>query len=59
MFYIFPVDAFISYGSEIHLVEDLKRQRKPCSAEYRDAWRIIGQAATGKEKYVKYLENPL
>jgi len=38
LFYIFPVDVFISYGSEIHLVEDGKRQRKPKSAIYRGAW---------------------
>ncbi|NJL09332.1 MAG: hypothetical protein HC908_01285 [Calothrix sp. SM1_7_51] len=54
LFYIFPVDVFVSYGSEIHLVEDVKRQRKPRSAEYRDAWRIIGQAAVSKEKCVNY-----
>ncbi|MFM2062842.1 MAG: hypothetical protein RLZZ507_2512 [Cyanobacteriota bacterium] len=41
LFYIFPVDVFISYGSEIHLVEAEKRQRKPRSAEYRNAWELI------------------
>jgi hypothetical protein len=40
---VFPVDVFISYGSEIHLVEADKRQRKPRSAEYRDAWELIWQ----------------
>ena len=39
--YIMPVDIFISYGSEIHLVEDDKRQRKPRSAEYREAWHLL------------------
>ena len=33
LFYVFPVEVFISYGSEIHLVEADKRQRKPRSAE--------------------------
>ncbi len=41
LFYIFPVDIFISYGSEIHLVEAEKRQCKPRSAEYRNAWELI------------------
>ncbi len=41
LFYIFPVDVFISYGSEIHIVEAEKRQRKPRSAQYRNAWELI------------------
>ena len=41
LFYVFPVDTFISYGSEIHLVENNKRQRKPKSAIYRGAWDLI------------------
>lgn len=41
IFYIMPAEVFISYGSEIHLVEDEKRQRKPKSAEYRDAWNLL------------------
>jgi hypothetical protein len=43
LFYVFPVDVFISYGSEIHLVEAEKRQRKPRSTVYRDAWHLILQ----------------
>lgn len=46
LFYIFPVDIFISYGSEIHIVEVEKRQRKPRSAEYRDAWDLLSQKAS-------------
>jgi PD-(D/E)XK endonuclease len=41
LFYVFPVDVFIGYGSEIHLVEAEKRQRKPRSAPYRNAWNLI------------------
>ncbi len=41
LFYIFPVDVFIGYGSEIHLVEAEKRQRRPRSAPYRNAWTLI------------------
>lgn len=37
VFYIIPVDSFISYGSEIHLVEAEKRQRLPKSSAYRKA----------------------
>ena len=49
LFYVFPVDAFISYASEIHLVEAENRQRKPRSAAYRDAWHLILQGAAQKE----------
>lgn len=41
IFYIFPVTVFISYGSEINIVESKKRQRKPRSFEFRDAWHLI------------------
>lgn len=41
LFYVFPVEVFISYGSEIHLVEAEKRQRKPRSTAYRNAWQLI------------------
>ena len=41
IFYIMPVDIFISYSSEIHLVETKKRQRKPKSADYREAWWFL------------------
>jgi len=49
LFYVFPVDVFIGYGSEIHLVEADKRQRKPRSSEYRDAWELISQWAAHRE----------
>ncbi len=41
LFYIFPVNVFTGYGSEIYIVEAGKRQRKPQSAAYRDAWELI------------------
>jgi hypothetical protein len=43
IFYIMPVDIFISYSSEIHLVEIEKRQRKPKSADYREAWHLLAK----------------
>jgi len=49
MFYVFPVGVFIGYASEIHLVEADKRQRKPLSAKYRDAWELILQWAACEE----------
>ncbi|MFH1766817.1 MAG: group I intron-associated PD-(D/E)XK endonuclease [Patescibacteria group bacterium] len=52
IFYVFPSDVFISYGSEIHLVESVKRQRKPISANYRDAWENIIQWAAQSESAV-------
>jgi hypothetical protein len=52
LFYVFPVEVFISYGSEIHLIEADKRQRKPRSAEYRGNWDLILQWAAHKETCV-------
>lgn len=43
LFYVFPIEVFISYGSEIHLVEAEKRQRKPRSIIYRNAWDLVTQ----------------
>lgn len=43
LFYVFPIHDFIKYGSEIHLVETDKRQRKPHSTQFRDAWDLINQ----------------
>lgn len=45
IFYVIPCAAFIAYGSEIHMVEQTTRQRKPASAVYRDAWKLISQRA--------------
>jgi len=53
LFYVFPVNVFISYASEIHLVEADKRQRKPRSAEYRNAWHLILHWAAQKETSVR------
>jgi hypothetical protein len=53
LFYVFPVDVFISYASEIHLVEADKRQRKPRSVEYRDAWNLILQWAVCEETRIR------
>lgn len=49
VFYVFPSKVFISYASEIHLVESDKRQRKPKSADYRDAWNLVLQWAVKAE----------
>ncbi len=52
IFYVIPVDEFVSYGSEIHLVEAGKRQRKPRSSEFREAWKLIFERAAQKEIFV-------
>ena len=39
--YIMPSPVFNAYGSEIHLVESDKRQRKPRSAQFREAWQLL------------------
>lgn len=49
LFYVFPANVFIGYGSGIHLVEADRRQRKPRSANYRDAWNLILQWAVCEE----------
>ncbi|MFT5765669.1 MAG: hypothetical protein ACI8X3_003106 [Saprospiraceae bacterium] len=41
VFYVMPIEVFNAYGSEIHLVEEEKRQRKPKSSEYREAWDLM------------------
>ena len=51
LFYVFPVEMFISYGSEIHMVEADRRQRRPISANFRDALGLILQwAARGETR---------
>ena len=44
VFYVFPAQEFLDYGSEIHLVEGDKRQRKPKSARYREAWVLFEES---------------
>ena len=53
LFYVFPVEVFIGYASEIHMVEAGKRQRKPHSAKYRDAWELILHWAVHRETDVR------
>jgi hypothetical protein len=47
-----PVDVFINFGSEIHFVEVERRQRKPRSAEFKNAWSLILQWAARGETCV-------
>ena len=44
VFYVFPVAVFVSYRSGIQLIEAEKRQRRPRSAEYRNAWKLLTSA---------------
>ncbi len=48
LFYVIPVDVFLSYKSGISLVEAARRQRKPRSAGYRDAWGLIVEWAAAR-----------
>ncbi|HEX3099824.1 MAG TPA: group I intron-associated PD-(D/E)XK endonuclease [Patescibacteria group bacterium] len=48
IFYVFPVNAFIAFGSTISLVEADKRQRKPRSAIYRENFELISLWAASK-----------
>ena len=51
--YVFRCKVFIGYGSEIHLVEADKRQRRPKSADSRTAWNLISQRAAQRETSVR------
>lgn len=48
IFYVFPIHVFITFGSTLSLVEADKRQRKPKSANYREAFGLISQWAAPK-----------
>jgi hypothetical protein len=53
LFYVIPAEVFIAYGSQIYLVESDKRQRKPRSANYRDAWDLIATWAASRETLMR------
>jgi hypothetical protein len=48
LFYVIPVGVFLMFRSGISLVEVDRRQRKPRSADYREAWRLIEEEASRK-----------
>lgn len=41
VFYVMPVEVFVSYGGPISFIEGAKRQRTPRADKYRDAWDLI------------------
>lgn len=45
VFYVMPQSIFDSFGSNISIVEDDKRQRKPRSYEFRNRWDLISKWA--------------
>ena len=45
VFYVIPVNIFNSYAGAITLHEEVSKQRKPKSHEYREAWDLL-------EKYI-------
>jgi hypothetical protein len=55
LFYVFPVSVFIAYGSQIYLIESGKRQRRPRSAEYRDAWDLISNGLHAEKSACDHL----
>jgi PD-(D/E)XK endonuclease len=52
IFYVFPSSVFIGYGSEVQMVEAEKRQRKPASWGYRNAWQLVEARAAYRETYM-------
>lgn len=57
VFYVFPLEVFISYGSVVTLVETEPRQRKAKSAIYRDAWHLITEWAARGAIPLRHLSN--
>jgi hypothetical protein len=53
LFYVFPVEVFIAYAGQIAIVETDKRQRKPRSANYREAWDLIQTWAASGETLMR------
>jgi len=47
VFYVMPIEVFIQYGSSIAFVESEKRQRKPRSSEFREAWQVLKTGRIG------------
>ena len=48
IFYVFPVQVFIAYGSSLTLGEVDAKQRQPKSLQYREAFNLISQWAVPK-----------
>ena len=48
IFYVFPAEVFISFGSTLSLVESDKRQRKPRSTIYRENFELITSWAASR-----------
>lgn len=48
IFYVFPVQVFIAYGSSLTLAEVEAKQRQPKSLQYREAFNLISQWAVPK-----------
>ena len=46
---VLAVTAFATFRSSISLIEESKRQRKPRSAKYREAWHLLSKWATQSE----------
>jgi hypothetical protein len=59
-FWIIPVEVFVSYGSQIHLVVAENRQRVSKINDYRNSWSLIQEWAALREtlmcKLVKFGE---
>ncbi len=51
LFYVFPSAVFNAFASSISLIESDKRQRKPRSTAYREAWELISNWAVQRETF--------
>jgi hypothetical protein len=48
LFWVMPVEDFISYGSQIHLLV-INKQREPRSSRFKNAWNLILERAAPQE----------
>lgn len=51
IFYVVPVEIFISYKSSISITEDVNRQRKTKISSYKNNWELINVWATNTEMF--------
>jgi len=57
VFYVMPIAVFLSYKSEIALVEKSTRQRKPRSSYYRESWSLLSEWAIQSVTIERNLSN--
>ncbi|HRZ14694.1 MAG TPA: group I intron-associated PD-(D/E)XK endonuclease [Candidatus Omnitrophota bacterium] len=57
VFYVMPVNVFLGFTSTVTLVEKIKRQRKPISADYRERWDLLSDGLLNRKRLMDNLPN--